>query len=93
MTQVHVDGTPRTELTAMTDSMGKLIQDIDKLDGYRRTMMEELKHLRVITLYYNRLYPELHGRTSTGQHKRDTRADNEEPKNVDDAQKDSKKNI
>ena len=37
---------PQTELQAMTYSMGKLIWDIKQLDGYRKTMMEELKHLR-----------------------------------------------
>ena len=61
----------------MMDGMRKLIQDIDKLDSYRRTIMEELKHLQDITLYYDRLHPELHGKTSTGQHTRDTRVDNE----------------
>ena len=37
-----------------------MIQDIDKLDGHRRNMMEELKVLRDITLFYNERYPELH---------------------------------
>ena len=44
----------------MADNMGQLIKDIDKLDGYRKLMMTELKHLRDITMFYVRLYPELH---------------------------------
>ena len=55
VTRVPVDTDyeyPRTELTAMADNMGHLILDIDKLDTYRRTIMEELKHLRDFTLFY-----------------------------------------
>ena len=60
---VTVDGDykfPQVELSAMADNMGKLIQDIDKLDRYQTIMMEELKHLRDITLFHDRLHPELH---------------------------------
>ena len=43
---------PHTELAAMSDNIAKLIQDINKLDGHLRNMMEELKVLRDITLFY-----------------------------------------
>ena len=36
---------PRSELAAMYDNIAWLIKDIDKLDGHRRNMMEELKVL------------------------------------------------
>ena len=55
VTSVPVDMTyefPRTELAAMSKTIAKLIQDIDKLDGHRRNMMEELKVLHDITLFY-----------------------------------------
>ena len=51
---VTVDGDykfPQVELSAMADNMGRMIQDIDKLDRYRTTMMEELKHLRDIVRF------------------------------------------
>ena len=54
------DNFPRTELAAMSDNIAWLIQDIDKLDGHRRNMIEELKVLRDITLFYNERHPELH---------------------------------
>ena len=63
VTCVPVDKTyefPRSELAAMSDNIAWLIQDIDKLDGHRRNMMEELKVLRDITLFYNERHPELH---------------------------------
>ena len=43
----------------MADNMGQL-RDIDKLDSYRWSMMDQLKHLRDITLFYDKLHPELH---------------------------------
>ena len=79
------------ELTAMTDSMGKLIRDIDKLDGYRITMMEELKQLRDITLYYDKLYLELHEEDSMRQHQTKEKTTHERP-TLDSKEKDSKKN-
>ena len=57
VTSVPVDGSydfPRTELMAMSSNM----QDIDRLDLHRRNMMEELKDLRDITLFYNKRHPE-----------------------------------
>ena len=33
--------------------------------------MEETKHLRDITLLYDRLHPKLHSRTNPGQHERE----------------------
>ena len=50
-----------TKHEAMTGRMGQLIKDIDKLVGYKGTMMEEM---RDITLFYDRLYPELHCRAT-----------------------------
>ena len=44
----------------MSDNIAWLIQDIGKLDGHRRNMMEELKVLRDITMFYNERHPELH---------------------------------
>ena len=35
----------------MSNNIAWLIQDIDKLDGHRWNMMEELKVLRYITLF------------------------------------------
>ena len=35
-------------------------------------MMGDLKHLRDITMFYDRLHPELHSRTDPGQHERDS---------------------
>ena len=40
--------------------MKKLINEIDSLDIYRRGLMDKLHQLRDITLFYDRLYPELH---------------------------------
>ena len=40
----------------MPENMGKLIDEIDSLDVYR----DKLHQLRDITLFYDRLYPELH---------------------------------
>ena len=52
---------PNSDLSAKADNMGKLINEIDSLDVYRRSLMDELVHqLRDITLFYDRLYPELH---------------------------------
>ena len=62
VTSVPVDRNyefPRTELAAMSDNIAKVIQDIDKLDGHRRNMMEELKIHRDITLFYHERHPEL----------------------------------
>ena len=62
MTSVPVDASydfPRTELMAMSSNIAQLIQDIDRLDLHRRNMMEELKVLRDITLFYNERHPEL----------------------------------
>ena len=50
---------PRTELAAMTTNIAGLIDDIDRLDTYRRNMMEELQVLRDVTLFYNERHPEL----------------------------------
>ena len=62
VTSVPVDQSyyfPRTELAAMSNNIAWLIQDIDKLDGHRQNMMEELKVLRDITLFYNERHPKL----------------------------------
>ena len=61
VTSVSVDASynfPQTELTAMSNNIAQLIQDIDRLDLHRRNMMEELKDLRDITLFYNKRHPE-----------------------------------
>ena len=50
---------PRTELAALSDNIAWLIQDIDKLDGHRRNMLEELKVLHDITFFYHERHPEL----------------------------------
>ena len=60
----------------MSDNIAKLIHDIDKLDGHRRNMMEELKVFRDITLFYHERHPELRG---TGPLKRHAKDDNEGP--------------
>ena len=76
VTKVPVDGTyefPRLELTAMPDNIAWLIKDINKLDDHRRNMMEELKVLRDITMFYNTRHPELHSRTPTDNLKEDTK--------------------
>ena len=93
VTSVPVDMSyefPHTELEAMSDNIDKLIQDIDKLDGHRRNMMEELKVLRDITLFNHERHPELRAagstrrpaedtiEASTRQH--DTRANTNEPR-------------
>ena len=52
---------PRTELAAMSQTIAKLIQDIAKLDGHRQNMMEELKVLCDITLFYHERHPEIRG--------------------------------
>ena len=44
---------------AMSSNIAQLIQDIDRLDLHRRNMMEELKVLRNITLFYHERHPEL----------------------------------
>ena len=75
VTSVPVDMSyefPRTELAAMSDNIAKLIQDIDKLDGHRRNMMEELKVLRDITLFYHERHPELLSAGSTRRPAEDT---------------------
>ena len=62
VTRVPVDASydfPRTELAAMSSYIARLIDDIDRLDLHRLNMMEELKVLRDITLYYNEQHPEL----------------------------------
>ena len=62
VTCVPVDASydfPRTELAAMSSNIARLIEDIDRLDINRRNMMEELKVLRDVTLYYNEQHPEL----------------------------------
>ena len=62
MTSVPVDASYdflRTELTAMSNNTAQLIEDIDRLDLHRRNMMEELKVLRDVTLFYNEQHPEL----------------------------------
>ena len=56
VTCVPVDASydfPRTELAAMSSNIARFIEDIDRLDINRRNMMEELKILRDVTLYYN----------------------------------------
>ena len=61
VTSVPVDASydfPRTELAAMSNNIARLIEDIDRLDLHRRNMMEELKVLRDVTLYYNEQQPE-----------------------------------
>ena len=50
---------PRTELAAMSSNIARLIEDIDRLNINRCNMMEELKVLRDVTLYYNKQHPEL----------------------------------
>ena len=55
VTSVSVDASyefPCTELTAMSSNIAQLIQDIDRLDIHQRNMIEELKVLRDITLFY-----------------------------------------
>ena len=62
VTRVLVDASydfPRTELAAMSSNIARLIDDIDRLDLHRLNLMEELKVLRDITLYYNEQHPEL----------------------------------
>ena len=63
VTQVKVTSQyqfPQAELSAMAYNMAQLIQDIDKLDNFRKSMMGEPKQLRDITLFYDKLYPDLH---------------------------------
>ena len=50
---------PRSELAAMAKNISRLIDDIDRLDINRRNMMDELKVLRDVTLFYNEANPEL----------------------------------
>ena len=50
---------PRSELAAMAKNISRLIEDIDRLDINRKNMMEELKVLRDVTLFYNEQHPEL----------------------------------
>ena len=74
VTSVPVDMSyefPRTELAAMSDNIARLIQDIDKLDGHRRNLMEELKVLRDITLFYHERLPELRAVGPTKQPEED----------------------
>ena len=68
VTSVPVDASydfPRTELAAMSSNIAKLIEDINRLDLHMRNMMEELKVLRDITLYYNERHPELRATEKT----------------------------
>ena len=44
---------------AMSSNIAQLIQDIDRLDLHRQNMMEELKVLRDITLFYHERHPKL----------------------------------
>ena len=62
---------PRTELAAMSDNITKLIQDIDKLHGHRRNMMDELTVLRNIILFYHERHPELRGTGPLKRHAKD----------------------
>ena len=55
----------------MSNNIAWLIQDIDKLDGHRQNMMEELKVLRDITLFYNERHPKLHAAGSKARPKED----------------------
>ena len=76
VTKIPVDGTyefPRSKLAAMSDNIEGPIKDIDKLDNHRRNMMEELKVLRDITMFYNTRHPELHVRTRTDNLKKDNK--------------------
>ena len=50
---------PHSELAAMAKNISRLIEDIDSLDINRRNMMDELKVLRDVTLFYNEQHPEL----------------------------------
>ena len=62
MTCVAVDENydfPRSELAAMAKNISRLIEDINRLDINRRNMMDELKVLRDVTLFYNEQHPEL----------------------------------
>ena len=43
----------------MSSNIARLIEDIDRLDINRCNMMEELKVLRDVTLYYNEQHPKL----------------------------------
>ena len=63
------------ELAAIYGNIARLIQDFDKLDGHRRNMMEELKVLRDIMLFYHERHPELLAAESTTRPEED---DNEE---------------
>ena len=68
VTSVPVDASydfPRTELAAMSSNIARLIEDIDRLDLHRRNIMEELKVLRDVTLYYNEQHPELRAAEKT----------------------------
>ena len=49
----------------MSNNIARLIEDSDRLDLHRRNMMEELKVLRDVTLYYNDQHPELHAAETT----------------------------
>ena len=49
----------------MSGNIARLIEDIDCLDLHRRNMMEELKVLRDVTLYYNEQHPELRAAEKT----------------------------
>ena len=75
----------------MSDNIAWLIKDINKLDGHRRNMMEELKVLRDITQFYNERHPELHDKEdNTLNPTRQHSSSLEKPKKQD---KTSKKNI
>ena len=50
---------PRSEVAAMAKNIARLIEDIDRLDINRQNMMQELKVLRDVTLFYNQQHPEL----------------------------------
>ena len=84
VTKVPVDkhyNFPRTELEAMTYVIAGLIEDIGRMDDYRRHMMDELQVLRDVTLFYNERHPEL--RSAVRKRAEDTRntgsAENTEP--------------
>ena len=59
VTKVPVDKNynfPRTELEAMTYEIAGLIEDIDRMDTYRRHMMDELQMLRDVTLFLSLIH-------------------------------------
>ena len=81
---------PRTELAGMSSNIARLIEDIDRLDINRRNMMEELKVLRDVTLFYNEQHPELRAAESgpiaeDNEGRRRHKRENINPRDAEDA--------